>query len=49
MTEELGRLRELAQLFLRLGATAFGGPAAHIPLIRHEVVAEREWIDDRDS
>src|SRR5262245_40812108 len=48
MTEERGRLRELVQLFLRLGTTAFGGPAAHIALMRHEVVVEREWIDDRE-
>ena len=48
MTEERGRLRELARLFLRLGSTAFGGPAAHIALMRHEVVVEREWIDDRE-
>jgi chromate transporter len=48
MTEARGRLAELGRLFLRLGSTAFGGPAAHIPLIRHEVVAEREWIDDRE-
>jgi len=48
VTEERGRLRELARLFLRLGSTAFGGPAAHIALMRHEVVVEREWIDDRE-
>ena len=48
MTEERGRLRELARLFLRLGSTAFGGPAAHIALMRHEVVVEHEWIDDRE-
>jgi len=48
MSEERGRLGELARLFLRLGTTAFGGPAAHIALMRHEVVVEREWIDDRE-
>jgi chromate transporter len=48
MTEERGRLRELARLFLRLGSTAFGGPAAHIALMRHEVVESRGWIDDRE-
>jgi len=37
-------LRELAVLFLRLGATAFGGPAAHIALMEHEVVDRRRWL-----
>jgi len=40
------RLRELALLFLRLGATAFGGPAAHIALMRDEVVHRRGWMTD---
>jgi chromate transporter len=39
-----GALRELAAMFLRLGATSFGGPAAHIALMEHEVVARRQWI-----
>lgn len=34
----------LARLFLRLGCTAFGGPAAHIALLREEVVARRGWL-----
>ena len=37
-------LHELALLFLRLGATAFGGPAAHIGLIQTEVVERRRWL-----
>jgi len=39
-------LRELALLFLRLGATAFGGPAAHIALMRDEVVRRRTWLTE---
>jgi chromate transporter len=38
------RLLELAALFLRLGFTAFGGPAAHIAMMEDEVVARRQWL-----
>jgi chromate transporter len=41
-----GRRRELLRLFLRLGATSFGGPAAHIALLRREVVQRRRWLGD---
>src|SRR5256714_8114340 len=37
-------LGELALLFLRLGATAFGGPAAHIAILEDEVVRRRGWV-----
>ncbi len=37
-------MRELAWLFLRLGATAFGGPAAHIAMMEEEVVRRRVWM-----
>ncbi|WP_437551478.1 chromate efflux transporter [Sorangium sp. So ce367] len=39
-------LRELAWLFLRLGVTAFGGPAAHIAMMQDEVVRRREWLSE---
>jgi chromate transporter len=39
-------LKEVAALFLRLGLTAFGGPAAHVAMMRDEVVARRKWISD---
>jgi chromate transporter len=39
-------LRELAVLFLRLGATAFGGPAAHIAMMQDEVVRRRRWLSE---
>lgn len=39
-------LSEVIRLFLRLGFTAFGGPAAHIALMRDEVVARRKWLKD---
>lgn len=41
-------LRELAALFLKLGATAFGGPAAHIALFEDEVVRRRKWITHQE-
>ena len=41
-------LRELAALFLRLGVTAFGGPAAHIAMMRDEVVDRRRWLADKE-
>jgi chromate transporter len=37
-------LAELARVFLRLGATAFGGPAAHIAIMEDEVVRKRAWL-----
>lgn len=40
----MGPLAEVAALFLRLGVSAFGGPAAHVALIERECVARREWI-----
>ena len=40
----LSRLAEVARLFLRLGLTAFGGPAAYIAMMEDEVVARRRWI-----
>lgn len=43
---QAGHLRELAALFVRLGFTAFGGPAAHIAMLRDEVVARRQWLTD---
>jgi chromate transporter len=43
-----GRLREVAALFLRLGATAFGGPAAHIAMLEQEVVRRRGWMSRED-
>lgn len=43
---ERGSAREVAAVFLRLGATAFGGPAAHIGMFRQELVVRRKWVSD---
>src|SRR6202453_3305187 len=37
-------LDELALFFLRLGTTAFGGPAAHIAIMEDELVRRRQWL-----
>ena len=46
MTPAPGRLGEVARLFLKLGVIGFGGPAAHIALMREEVVRRRRWVSD---
>jgi chromate transporter len=38
------KLSELAPVFLRLGLTAFGGPAAHIAIMENEFVRRRRWL-----
>jgi chromate transporter len=39
-------LGEVARLFLKLGVIGFGGPAAHIAMMREEVVRRRRWVSD---
>jgi chromate transporter len=43
-----GPLGEVATLFLKLGVIGFGGPAAHIAMMRDEVVRRRGWVDERE-
>jgi chromate transporter len=40
-------LKEVALLFLWMGATAFGGPAAYIAIMQRETVRKRRWLDDQ--
>lgn len=41
-------LLEVTTLFLRLGFTAFGGPAAHISLFHDEIVKRRGWLTEQE-
>ena len=38
----------LARLFMKLGTVASGGPAAHIAMMREEVVERRQWMDEQE-
>lgn len=42
------RLKELAQLFLKLGCIGFGGPQAHIAMQNDEVVTRRQWLSNEE-
>ena len=41
-----GPLAEVVGVFLKLGIIGFGGPAAHIAMMRDEVVRRRRWVSD---
>jgi chromate transporter len=46
--EQSGSVREVALLMFRLGWTAFGGPAAHIAMLRDEIVNRRKWMAEQE-
>ncbi|MEJ6979405.1 chromate efflux transporter [Pedobacter sp. P351] len=41
------QIKEIAKLFFKLGVTAFGGPAAHIAMMKEEVVDKRKWMTEQ--
>ena len=43
---EKTNLKQLAGFFLRLGFTAFGGPAAHIAMMRQLAVVQNKWLTE---
>lgn len=47
MAESKNNLKEIAWLFLKLGITGFGGPAAHTAMMRSEIVVKRKWFTDQ--
>ncbi|MEY8842780.1 chromate transporter, partial [Cribrihabitans sp. XS_ASV171] len=38
-------MREIAQVFGRIGLLSFGGPAAQIALMHRELVDRLKWLD----
>lgn len=40
-------LRRVGLMAFRLGATSFGGPAAHIAMLRQEVLTRRGWMSEQ--
>jgi len=41
-----GSTSEVAKLFLKLGTIAFGGPAAHVAMMRDEICVRRRWVSE---
>ncbi|MBD1430881.1 chromate efflux transporter [Sphingobacterium litopenaei] len=40
-------LKEIAKVFSKIGFIGFGGPAAHIAMMRDEVVVKRKWMSEQ--
>ncbi len=41
-------IKEIFKVFLKLGLIGFGGPAAHIAMMREEVVVKRNWLSEKE-
>jgi len=46
-SEDARSLRGVALVFLKLGVIGFGGPAAHVALMRREIVERRRWVSEK--
>jgi chromate transporter len=42
------RIKEIFLVFLKLGLTAFGGPAGHVALMEDELVTKRQWVSRQE-
>lgn len=47
-TRDRVSLATIARAWLRLGCIGFGGPPAHIALLRRMCVDQRHWLDERE-
>ncbi|MDP5200294.1 chromate efflux transporter [Flavobacterium sp. DG2-3] len=45
--EHNANLKEIFQVFIKLGTIGFGGPAAHIAMMHEEVVIKRKWMAEQ--
>lgn len=45
--QENVNVKEIAKVFGKLGIIGFGGPAAHIAMMRDEVVIKRKWMNEQ--
>lgn len=45
--EHRATLKEIAKVFGKLGTIGFGGPAAHIAMMREEAVVKRKWMSEQ--
>ncbi len=41
-------IKEIALSFLKLGTTAFGGPAAHIAMMESDLVQKKKWLSKEE-
>jgi chromate transporter len=44
----MAHLGEVAGVFLKIGTLGFGGPAAHVAMMRDEVVVRRAWVGEQE-